>query len=149
MKVLLYSCIIVLLWVFANPLATHADSGYLAEILEISTKTQELELEKITLTDYNFSQADNKESFRKFEWLHQYLKAYFLQEYKKWDINYYAMNDIISSFWDFSFYADRVFYYGKQKEIFGNQSDLQNGLIKAHASMRSSYYKLIISLKKY
>jgi len=142
MKVLI-KIIISLFFLFSIVTPSFAQNRWQIEnILDLNYWIEVLEINKVYFDNYYFNNYQIYRIYSAFKTTSRVLKDEIIRKYRDNTIWYYQMKWLITNYTNFIYYANKYFFFIKQKEIYSNDKIINNAIINNLTQAKSYYMRM-------
>lgn len=125
-----------------------ANDGKIVELFDLYNGVEEYSLWLIRLEPVNFSNPNLQKTYNEFLIVDTQLKIVFMNKYRNWEISYYEMQDLITSYKSFVYHTGKTFSYIAEQEAWLISPELDRALKQSYDNMRLSYAKVFHIMNK-
>ena len=144
MRHIIIFCIIIvsIFLVFSSTLSANSQQWQLAEVLEIHTFVDNMNIQFLELKPRNISNIHIRNKYNTLKRHDQILRNIFIREFQKWNISKNSMADIVHNYTHFIYFANKVFLYHELEENIGRTNETRHALQNWYNSMRTYYMRI-------
>jgi hypothetical protein len=134
--------IIMIFFYFSSFSNTYAQEWYIEKLLNLNYQTQELQLDLYKIDNIYFKTTKNNNLRINIQKTSNKLKKIFIQKYKNWELKYYELNWIITSYNNFVYHINKLLYFLKLEEQNCNFTETKTAIINNYIQIKSSFRKI-------
>lgn len=135
----IFGVIICFFILFSSTGNALAQNESLDELLNLDSAVEIIEIRTNQLPQMTFSHSYTQEKYNDFLQMDSKLRNAFLDEYKKGNISYYGIQDIIAAYDVFLYHTEKTFTYLSEKEKWYASKEIDTALSQAYTNIRTSY----------
>ncbi len=135
--------IICLLCFFSSIFVSHAQEGYMSQLLQLETGTEIYKFQNLpTLNPRTFKNPNVQFTFNRFRHVDAVLRNEIISQYAQWNITTYQLQDLIRTYWLFIYHTWKTFGYIDRSERWLRGKEIETAIANGYSQMRMSYRKV-------
>lgn len=140
--------IITSIVVISSVFPVSANNGKVVDLFDLFIWVEEYSLGLVQLEPVSFQNPNLQKTYDEFLIVDAELKSTFISQYRAWEISYYQMQDLITSYKNFVYYTGKTFSYIAEQESGLVSSELDRALKNSYDNMRQSYLRVFHIISK-
>ncbi len=115
------------------------NEGEIEKLLDLNVGPDEYDLELAHIDSMTFMNPAVTKMYNEYKILNSQLKRGIMAEYRKWNIEYYQLQGMITAQKNFVYHTNKVFFHIWMKEQFPDYAEADEYVLKNYRAARSNF----------